>query len=231
MSPRIPTGTRAVFFDAVGTVLFPQPTAPKVYAEVAARAGLYLSPEAVRARFVEAYRIQEAADRVTGWATSEDRERARWHTIVTATLFGVPDPEACFRELYEHFAKPAAWRVDESATAVVNELTRRGLAVGLGSNCDARLWSVLDGFPELNPLRERAVVSAAVGFRKPAGAFFAEVTRAAGCAPSEVLFVGDDIDNDYLGATAAGLHALLLDTSHESPALVNRITRLSELLE
>ena len=31
----LPDGTRAVFFDAVGTLLFPQPTAPTVYAEVA----------------------------------------------------------------------------------------------------------------------------------------------------------------------------------------------------
>lgn len=226
----IPPGTRAVFFDAVGTVLFPCPTAPVVYAEVAARAGLRLSPDAVRDRFLDAYRVQEAADRAAGWGTSEERERDRWHTIVTSTLRGVTDPDACFAELYEYFSKPAGWRVGEDAAEVVAALRDRGFVVGMGSNYDARLWSVLDGFPELAPLRERTVVSAAVGFRKPAREFFREVARVAGCDAGQILFVGDDIDNDYIGATAAGLNAVVLDTGRDAPALSNRIIRLGELL-
>lgn len=226
----IPAGTRAVFFDAVGTLLFPRPDAPTAYAAVARRAGLAISPAAVRDRFVETYRIQEAADRAAGWVTSEDRERDRWRTVVGAALRGVPDPDACFRELYEHFARPDAWRVAPDAAAVVAELLGSGFVVGIGSNYDARLWSVLDGFPELAPLRERTVVSAAVGFRKPAREFFAEVVRVAGCEASEIVFVGDDVENDYLGATAAGLQAVVLDTRREVAALMNRVRSLSDLL-
>lgn len=49
--------------------------------------------------------------------------------------------------------------------------------------------------------------------------------------PEHALFVGNDIDNDYLGATAAGRSTLLLGTGRDAPALLNRLTRLSELLE
>ncbi|MBA4064208.1 MAG: hypothetical protein C0501_10930 [Isosphaera sp.] len=210
MTAGLPPGTRAVFFDAVGTVLFPAVSAPAVYADVARRNGLAVSADAVKARFVEAYRVQEGVDRAAGWVTSEERERERWRHIVSAALRGVPDPDACFAELYAHFAKPAAWELSPGVGRAVTELAARGLVVGMGSNYDSRLLSVLDGFPDLAPLRDRVVVSAAVGWRKPAAEFFREVVRVAGCEPGEVLFVGDDVENDLTGATAAGLNAVLV---------------------
>lgn len=230
MSQLIPAGIRAVFFDAVGTLLFPDPPALTVYAEAARRYGCELAADEIRARFVTAYRIQEEADRATGWATSEERERARWHRIVTATLAGVPDPDACFRHLFEHFSRPQSWRLAPEAEDVVAALRRRGLILGMGTNYDARIWPVLDGFPTLDAVRERVAVSAAVGYRKPAVEFFREMIRSADCSPREVLFVGDDVANDYDGAIAAGLPAVLYDPSNHHPALPSRIARLGELL-
>jgi putative hydrolase of the HAD superfamily len=221
---------RAVFFDAVGTLLFPEPSAPVIYAQTARRHGLALTPAEVRERFVAAYRLEETADAATGWLTSETRERERWHRIVTETLAGVSDSEACYVSLFDHFASPAAWRVAPDAAEVLASLSNRGLLVGLGSNYDDRLWSVLDGFPELAPVRERVLISSVVGVRKPGAGFFLEAARAAGCDVSEVLFVGDDLDNDYRGATAAGMPAVLLDPRSSHPDIAERITRLRELL-
>jgi putative hydrolase of the HAD superfamily len=226
----IPRETRAVFFDAVGTLLHPVPGALSVYADFARRHGLDTTPAAIRARFLEAYRAEESADAASGWVTSEEREQHRWRRIVTESLAGVRDADACFRELYEHFARPDAWRVDPAAGELVARLLDRGFAVGLGSNYDARLWPVLDGFPELSPLRGRVVVSAAVGFRKPAAEFFREVVRVAGCEPGGVLFVGDDLGNDYEGAAAAGLGAILLDPADRYPTIPRRIRNLVDLM-
>ncbi len=229
MAASLPPNTRAVFFDAVGTLLFPNPSALVVYANVARAMGLELAPEEVRTRFLTAYRNQEAADRLAGWVTSEERERDRWRVIVCETLHGISDPDACFSELYEHFSKPAAWQVCPHAESVLSRLSERGLIVGMGSNYDARLWSVLDGFPELAPLRARTVVSASVGFRKPAGEFFREVVCVAGCEPGQVAFVGDDIDNDYHGALAAGLNAVLLDPRGAYPSVKRAVGDLRQL--
>lgn len=228
--PHLLSGVRAVFFDAVGTLLFPKPSAPAVYAEVARRHGLPLPVAEVRARFLAAYRLQEAADIGLNWATSEARERDRWHTIVTNTLSGVSDPGGCFAHLFEHYSRPEAWRVHPEATDVLRELSARGLTLGMGSNYDARLLTVLDGHPELSPLRARVVVSAAVGWRKPAGEFFAEVARVAGCAAGEILFVGDDLQNDYEGATNVGMRAVLLDPGARHPDVPHRVAGLRELL-
>ena len=228
--PRIPPNTRALFFDAVGTLLFPEPSALVVYAETAQRFGLSLSPDDVRTRFVAAYHTEEAADAGTDWATSEERERDRWRRIVTDTLTGVTDPDGSYRRLFDHFARPGAWRVAPDAADVFAALRVRGLRLGLGSNYDERLWSVLAGFPELAPVCDRVLISAAVGVRKPGEGFFRAVAHAADCAVSDVLFVGDDFGNDYEGAIAAGMSAVLLDPHNRYSDVPHRITNLIELL-
>lgn len=220
-----------MFFDAVGTLIHPRPSAPTVYAAVAGRYGLSLSAADVRARFVAAYHKEEAADVAANWVTSEERERARWHTIVCETLTGVSDPEACYHELFDHFARPGAWEPDADAGAVLGSLASRGLVLGMGSNYDERLRPVLAGFPQFDALKGRVLVSSEVGVRKPGCGFFAEVVRSAGCEPGEVLFVGDDLDNDYLGATSAGLRAVLLDPHDCFAHVPHRAPGLADLLD
>jgi putative hydrolase of the HAD superfamily len=230
MSRWVGPGTRAVFFDAVGTLIVPEPPAPVVYAAVARRHGLDLRPEVARDRFRAAFRVEEEADRAAGWVTSEGREQARWWRIVTHTLAEVSDPKACFHELFQHFSKPTAWGVNTDAAAVIASLREQGLVLGIASNYDARLRSVVAGHAALAPLRDRLVISAAVGHRKPSRSFFDEVARVAGCEPSAILFVGDDLENDYEGATAAGLQAVLLDPDGRHPQVARRISALRELV-
>jgi putative hydrolase of the HAD superfamily len=99
----------------------------------------------------------------------------------------------------------------------------------MASNFDARLRSIVGGIPELAPLRERCVVSSLVGWRKPSPSFFRAVAEAAGWVPEHILFVGDQPENDFDGAKAAGMLALLYDPggSHRTAA---SIVSLRELL-
>jgi putative hydrolase of the HAD superfamily len=99
----------------------------------------------------------------------------------------------------------------------------------MASNYDGRLRRVVAGRPELRPLGH-LVISSEVSWRKPAPALFAALCRSLGQAADQVLHVGDDQANDYDGARAAGLHALLLDPDGEAPAGVARVGQLRELL-
>src|SRR5204863_4853200 len=112
---------------------------------------------------------------------------------------------------------------NREAPAVFARLRERGIILGIGSNYDSRLLRVVEGHAELAPLRERVVISAAVGHRKPSAEFFRAVARSAQCVPGEVLFVGDDTENDYDAAAAAGLSAVLLDVRNRHPAVARRI--------
>jgi putative hydrolase of the HAD superfamily len=220
----------AAFFDAVGTLIHPDPPAPVVYAAVGWRHGSSLAVDAITAHFRIAFRRQEAIDRLSGWRTDEDREYARWRAIVAETLTDVTDPEACFRELFAHFARRDAWRVQPEAGPMLQTLAERGWHVGIASNFDARLRGVVAGLPELRPVRTM-VISSEVGFRKPADPFFDEIGRITKMALARIVFVGDDLANDYAGARAAGAKAILFDREGKCrDTTVRRIARLADLL-
>ena len=168
------------------------------------------------------------------WATP----RYRASMLMTTSSIVVLHPVASAIAFIAAFVAMAAGFAGSLAGAIIAfmawVLTIVAVALGLGSNYDARLRSVVDGHDDLAPLRGRVVISAAVGFRKPAAEFFAEVMRVAGCEPGEILFVGDDVENDYEGATAAGLRAVLLEPRRDfvtPPAAVERrIASLAELI-
>jgi putative hydrolase of the HAD superfamily len=228
---RIPSKIRAVFFDAVGTLLHPEPTAADAYAAAGARFGSRLPMAVVTKRFGVAFQRQEGLDRASGNRTSEEREVARWRSIVAEVLDDVADVDGCFRELYAHFARPEAWRVEPDAAATLGALAERGLVLGVCSNFDHRLRGLVQALPELASVR-RLVVSSEVGWKKPAAGFFAEVARSAELRPDQILMVGDDEQNDFNGARAAGLDARLFDPAGQSTlAPEMRIARLSDLLD
>jgi putative hydrolase of the HAD superfamily len=222
-------GTRAVFFDAVGTVLHPEPAAAQVYAAVGQRHGSRLTAPEIARRFRDAFLRQELHDRTAGLRTSEARERERWRQIVAEVLDDVSDPGDCFRSLYEHFARPEAWRCTPGTAEVLRSLSGRGILLGLASNYDRRLRRVVRGLPELRPI-SALVISSEVGWRKPAPPFFTGLCQLVRLLPAQILFVGDDRENDYLGATANQLRAVLFDPGEqEVDASVARIKRLADL--
>ena len=223
-------GIRAVAFDAVGTLIFPNPGAAAVYAEAAERHGIAANPADIGLKLWAQFRTEDDADRMAGWGTSEAREEQRWRNIVLAALPGAT--EELFRELYLHFSQPTAWSVPADAADVLAELQQRGFVLGMASNYDSRLASVVAGNPALAPVRDRLVISSLVGVRKPGLGFFtAGVRPAMGVARNQILFVGDDHESDYLGATAAGMRAVLLDPKGKHSDGSHRVAGLGELLD
>ncbi len=222
--------TRAVVFDVVGTLLHPRPPALEMYWSVGKELGLELAPTQLRERFLAAFQAEEQFDQSLSWITSEGRERERWQRIVATTLAGISQPELGYQQLYEHFARPESWVLATDTQEVLSELKTRGLSWGLGSNYDSRLWSVLEGFPELALPRDRVLISSVVGFRKPAPEFFRALCQCFQQEPGAILFIGDDYRNDYLGARQAGLQSVLLGDDMQIAATTPCIARLRELL-
>ena len=201
---------RAVFFDAVGTLIEPFPSAVDVYLEIGRRHGSRLAHGEISRRFRAAFSAVDEIDWQAEWRTDEPREERRWRSIVAAVLDDVSDTEGCFRDLWQHFSRPEAWRCMDGAAELLAELERRGYSLGMASNFDARLRSVAGGLAALRPVRH-FIISSEVGWRKPARAFFDCVLATAGMPAEEILFVGDDPINDEQGARAAGMNVVLLD--------------------
>jgi putative hydrolase of the HAD superfamily len=220
---------RAVFFDAVGTLIHPDPVAPKVYADAARRFGSRYTEENIAKRFSGAFRRQEEIDRAAGWITSARRERERWQAIVRDVLDDVTDPEGCFEYLYAHFARPGSWRCLPETAPVLEGLRARDLFLGIASNFDERLFGIVRELPLLRLLADNVVVSSEVGFRKPATQFFQALCRQANLPADSILHVGDDPDNDYAGAREAGLAAVLFDPRDKNRSVFRRVRELAEV--
>lgn len=213
----IPAAVRAVIFDAVGTLIHPEPSAAAAYAVVGRRWGSRWTEADLRGRFREAFRHEETADAAAGWRTDERREEQRWRRIVATVLDDVRDPEACFQELFEHFARPESWRITPEAPATLAALAERGYQLGIASNYDYRLRRVVAGWPALTAV-PHLIISSEVGWRKPGQQFFQQACSLLDTPPEQVLHIGDDARNDFDGARAAGLMALLYDSSGQTAA-------------
>jgi putative hydrolase of the HAD superfamily len=77
---------------------------------------------------------------------------------------------------------------------------------------------------------EFVITSINTGWRKPHPRIYQAALDRAGCAPSEVLFVGDDINCDYRGPRGLGMRALLLDRLEQHPEVCERVGDFDSLL-
>jgi putative hydrolase of the HAD superfamily len=228
----IPDGPRAVVFDAVGTLLTPEPSAGIAYHRAGCRYGSRLDEREIVARFAKAFRstLREAGPEPH--RTDEPTERQFWREVVGRVFDDFP-PEAaaaCFDDLFAHFARPEAWRVYPDVGTALRELHGLGLTLAIASNFDSRLHTVAAGHPELAAL-DRRFVSSEIGWRKPHPAFFRAVCERLGLPPDQVLYVGDEPESDVAAGRAAGLRAMLLRRGGPpGPDILTELTQLPQRL-
>jgi putative hydrolase of the HAD superfamily len=218
-----------IAFDAVGTLIYPDPDVASAYAAVARRYGSKLTRSEIAHRFRAVFGEIETRDQNGDLRTSEAREYARWQEIVRRVLNDVLDHDACFAELYDHFARPGSWRPFPEVPAVLTKLSGAGMRLALASNFDLRLRAISRQIESLR-LCQPVLVASEIGYRKPHAEFFQAIIRAAGNRRLGVFYVGDDADNDAAAARSAGLEAILLDRSGSSPSTIASLSELRKRL-
>jgi putative hydrolase of the HAD superfamily len=212
---------KAVFFDLVGTLIRSAAPIGEQYARWARRHG---AAEADAGRMGSAFRtaMRRAPSMAFPGVTQLDEvakaERQWWEALVRSVLgdCGLAGPlggerfDAFFGDLYHHFTTSNAWVVYEDARPALERLRRAGLVVGLITNYDTRVYAVLDALG-LSPLFDSVTIPALAGVAKPRPGIFAHALGTHGLQPSEAVYVGDEIGDDYEGAEGAGMKAVLVD--------------------
>jgi putative hydrolase of the HAD superfamily len=191
-------GLRALTLDLDDTLWPIEPVIER--AEIALHQWLAQHAPAVTARYdIEAMRLlrDTVARERPEWA--HDFTRIRHASIGIALQHCGEDPalaEAAFAAFFEALAQLAR---------------RYQLLAVTNGNADLRQQAVGRHFAGALSARE-------FGIGKPDARIFHEACRRLGCAPSEVLHVGDDWALDVRGAAAAGLHTAWLRHPHaEAP--------------
>jgi putative hydrolase of the HAD superfamily len=118
----------------------------------------------------------------------------------------------------ERLARAVEMRVDfvrgvlvprGDAASTLAALRERGLKVGVISDCSEEVVAAWPSTP-LAPLVHEAVMSAAVGLKKPDPAIYALACERLGVAADKCLFVGDGGSRELSGASAVGMEAVLI---------------------
>ena len=224
-------GIEGIVLDAVGTLIDPSPSVANAYATAALRQGLEVDEAEVKRRFRLHFRNDEVDEQLGPMATDEAIEHRRWRRIVANVLPDLPDLDRGFDELWTHFGRPEAWRCFPDVAPGLAVLRDAGLPVRIASNFDGRLRDVAAGLPDLAGFAGTLIISSEVGYRKPHQAFYHAACASLGLPPDRVLCVGDDPENDVLGAERAGLRGLLLDRDGRKPAGLTSMPDLLTLAE
>jgi putative hydrolase of the HAD superfamily len=228
------TRFHAVFFDAANTLLHPEPPVGELYARTARKYGVEVSAADVQGQFRRSWETLQAkavGDPVR-YGIGEADGRRWWQVLVAETFrpLGMPQPfDVFFDELYTLFAAPEVWRVYPEVPEVLQALQARGLTLGVISNWDIRLGPLLEGLG-LTPYFHHVVLSAVVGWEKPHRRIFESALELAGVPAEQALHVGDNYQQDVVGAQQVGIYAVWLRRRGEPTADCPVIRSLRELL-
>src|SRR5262249_15347904 len=165
---------RAVLFDAAETLFTTRGSVGEIYGIVARKYGSKASPEDIQAAFLRNFRG-------AGPLTAADQKQW-WKNIVhrVFTQVGMFDNfEQFFHEVYDWFRDSQGWVLFPETLEVLQELQRRGLKLGIISNFDNRIYSVLESLG-IRRFFEAVVISSETGYCKPDPQIFAAAARAIG---------------------------------------------------
>ncbi|WP_017299873.1 HAD-IA family hydrolase [Nodosilinea nodulosa] len=207
---------RVIFLDAVGTLFGVAGSVGAIYADLAQRHGIEADPMALNQAFFRAFKAApEMAFPGSDPAAVPEQEYRWWRAIAqqtfssTGVLDRFVDFDSFFADLYAHFATPEPWELYPDVVSALERWRRRGIALGVISNFDTRLYQVLE---ELNLATyfSSVTLSSEAGAAKPDPLIFATALQKHRCDASQAWHVGDSKTDDLEGAKAAGLHGILI---------------------
>ena len=211
------------FFDAFGTLIYPEPHAVEVYHRFGLHHGDLRSEAEIRQLFQR--QLKDIFGPQTNSATSAEIELEQWRTFVQRMFGHLPHWQTLFDELWEHFSQPQHWKLFDDVSESLLTLKRAGVGLGIASNFDGRLRSIIKGQPPLDEL-SWVFLSAEIGC-EPAPEFFQFIREHCQCPPSALWMVGDDWNLDAWPASACGWNAVHLDRTHASPPRIHPIVSLA----
>ncbi|MFL5892235.1 MAG: HAD family hydrolase [Solirubrobacterales bacterium] len=190
--------TRAVFLDALGTLVELEPPWVSLRNRVPAEVSDERLMAALRAEM--AYYRDHAHEGRDEASLAELRERC---AAIVSEKLGLVITVDELVEAIRFFAYP-------DVVPALSGLRDSGLKLIAVSNWDCSLPRVLERCG-LDGLLDGTVTSAETGSRKPDPGIFDAALELAGCDRNEAVHVGDTAEEDVAGARAAGITPLLID--------------------
>ncbi len=200
---------KTIFFDVGNTLLFPN--RERIHAPLAVRG---IVPDSEHLRDLECRTKNQFDGMTTGTiAKNGSPDHGFWWMFYSQLLseLGVED-DAVRDQLVAGIRDSGNWDTIRPGTAEqLHEIGER-YRIGVISNADGKIEDVLRKCGIARCFRT-ITDSGLVGYEKPHPEIFRQALKSMNARPEESLYVGDVYSVDYLGATGAGMQAMLMDVS------------------
>jgi len=211
-----------IFFDVGNTLLFPN--RQRIHAPLTERG---IAPAAEHLRELEC----RTKNQFDGMMTSNgSTDHSFWWMFYSQLLteIGVAD-EGVRDQLVSSVRNSANWDVIPPDTAEHLDAIGEDYAIAVISNADGGIANVLRKCGIARCFRT-ITDSGVIGYEKPHPEIFRLALQSMNALPEESLYVGDVYSVDYLGATRAGMKAILMDVAGAyRDKSAPRVASLSEL--
>ncbi|HJR77927.1 MAG TPA: HAD-IA family hydrolase [Nitrospiraceae bacterium] len=211
-----PTRFQVVYFDAAGTLFRVNGSVAEIYLGHAERHGFRTtgsSLSAINSAFARAFHdAPPPVFAATEPAEIKQCERLWWFDIVHNVFYRVGMFERFdefFDEVFDRFGRAESWVLYPETLDVLKTLKERGIELGIISNFDSRLFTVLRGLG-IEEFFQTVTISSLARAAKPSGRIFKQALEKHAVDPSDALHVGDSLKDDVEGARQAGLTGVLL---------------------
>lgn len=208
---------QAVFFDAAGTLFHVKGSVAEIYLRHAEKYGVKSTPamlNAVSAAFKRAFQdAPPPAFAVSHPSDIKRCERLWWFDIVHNVFYRAGMFEGFdeyFDEVFHAFEGTAYWALYPETLSVLKALKEYGVELGIISNFDSRLFTVLRGLG-LADFFDTVTISTIAHAAKPSSRIFHCALEKHALDPDEAIHIGDSMRDDVEGACRAGLRGALVD--------------------
>lgn len=219
MNPEI-TRPRLILFDFVGTLAEVRGGVGAAYSRYAGSRGFEVDAGLLEQGFRFAFKAEFPAYSEGESRLPEDSATARdaWNRIIAASFAHANAPDLGSKlaaGLYAWFATAEPWHVYPEVPAALQTLNDAGILLGILSNFDERLPSLLEAL-DLAKHFDSITLPEHVGAPKPAPAIFQHALARHQVAPTEAWMVGDSEPEDIHPAQALGLRTFQI-ARHDLP--------------
>lgn len=218
---------QVIFLDAVGTIFGVTNSVGYIYTKLAQKYGVNISPEKIDRAFYDTFKKSSPLAFAT---TNEDEIKElefKWWETITYNTFN----QECsivkrhcaieqfsnfteyFTELYEYFKTAECWVIYEEVILILNEWQKQGIELGIISNFDTRIFTVLDNL-KLSKYFQTITISSLTGVAKPNPKIFLTALEKHHCQPDKAWYIGDSLKEDYEGSQSVGMQSFWLSRTN-----------------
>ena len=202
-------------FDVTNTLLKFKLPVGEQYAKVGRIYGVDREPAQITSAFLHHWKEMNA--KFPNFGCSQGLSSKEWWGNLVKKTFSIEGEKISHKQLdcisnhlYDIYKNNVCWELVPGALTLLKLLREKGITVGVISNFDERLESVLCSY-DLYPYFNFVLASFIVQVAKPERKIFDLALNYVPCIQSlDALHIGDDYKLDYEAAKNAGWNALLV---------------------